>query len=51
MAEKDARRHEIEEALERVRRGDTSPGSSPEQLRAMADEERRRLGLDDRRRL
>jgi hypothetical protein len=33
----------IEEALDRVRRGDTSDGSTPEQLRAMADEERRRL--------
>jgi hypothetical protein len=41
----------IEDALERVRRGDTSPGSTPEQLTALADEERRRLRLDDRRRL
>ena len=34
---------DIEEALDRARRGDGRPGSSPEDLRARADEERRRL--------
>ena len=34
---------DIEEALERARRGDGRPGSSPEDLRARADEELRRL--------
>jgi len=34
----------IEEALERARRGDGKPGLTAEDLRAGADEERRRLG-------
>ena len=33
----------IEEALDRARRGNTRPGSTAEQLRALANEERRRL--------
>jgi hypothetical protein len=33
----------IEDALDRVRRRDTGPGLTPEQLEAMADEELRKL--------
>jgi hypothetical protein len=33
----------IEDALDRARRGDTKPGSTPEQLEALADEQLRRL--------
>ena len=34
---------DIEEALERARRGDGKPGMTAPELRALADEERRRL--------
>jgi hypothetical protein len=34
---------DIEEALDRARRGDTSPGMSPEDLDALADEQLRQI--------